>query len=528
MQCKYVFGYLRLSRDDEDRSDESNSIRNQKLLIQQFIEANEDLKAANTIFFADDGYSGTNFNRPDFKKMMEMIKSKSSCCVIVKDLSRLGRDTIETQQYIEKIFPFLLVRFIAINDYYDSSDMMAARKDTEVKFKNLVNGIYPQICSQNIKKVMRKRAEMGKYSGSMPPYGYMFKNGDRTVLFLDEEVSGNVRFIFDKRMEGKKYAEIAKMLNEREVETPTKYLLRKGYTPVDNQFLHIWNRYMVKKVLSNPVYAGMIVNHKTEKVDLSAKSCKSIPREEWICIPGMHENIVTEEEMNLVRNMAIKNKKTYQGKAKTSVYIFKGKLKCGYCKRAPRVRNDCTYPAISCETSKSSGQVKCFVGHYKVAELERLLLELIHREAELAENTLKQIKRAGKTLNLSKLKKRMKEQEEKGKSLKQQKMRAYESYAEGTISKEEFLSQKKILLQKEHQYQRKVEEFQEQITQVEEKKKLEKSSGLLTFSKYKDLEELSYEVIQELVEVIYFYDPEHIEVIWNYRDKFLEAEKALT
>lgn len=231
MQYKYIIGYLRLSRDDEDATDESNSIKNQRLLIQQFIQGNKEFEGAKNVFFTDDGYSGTNFNRPDFKKMLEMVKNQDSCCIIVKDLSRLGRDTIDTQQYIEKIFPFLLVRFIAINDYYDSNDTFATRKDTEVKFKNLVNGIYPQICSQNIKQVMRKQAEMGKYHGAMPPYGYMFKNSDKTVLFLDKEVSGNVRFIFDKRMEGGKYSEIAKMLNEKEIETPTAYLLRKGYKP---------------------------------------------------------------------------------------------------------------------------------------------------------------------------------------------------------------------------------------------------------------------------------------------------------
>ena len=204
MQYKYVIGYLRLSQDDEDKNDESNSIKNQRLLIQQFINGNEEFQGAKTVFFSDDGYSGTNFNRPDFKKMMELVKAESSCCVIVKDLSRLGRDTIDTQQYIEKIFPFLLVRFIAINDYYDSSAPLASRKDTEAKFKNLVNGIYPQICSKNIKQVMRKQAEAGKYHGSVPPYGYMFKNEDKTVLHLDREVSGNVRFIFDKRLEGEK------------------------------------------------------------------------------------------------------------------------------------------------------------------------------------------------------------------------------------------------------------------------------------------------------------------------------------
>lgn len=346
MQYKYIIGYLRLSQDDEDATDESNSIKNQRLLIQQFIQGNKEFEGAKNVFFTDDGYSGTNFNRPDFKKMLGMVKNQDSCCIIVKDLSRLGRDTIDTQQYIEKIFPFLLVRFIAINDYYDSNDTFATRKDTEVKFKNLVNGIYPQICSQNIKQVMRKQAEMGKYHGPMPPYGYMFKNGDKTVLFLDKEVSGNVRFIFDKRMEGEKYSEIAKMLNEKEIETPTAYLLRKGYTPNNVQFLHVWNRHMVKRILFNPVYAGIMANHKTEKIELSAKSCTNLPRKEWIYVPDTHEAIVTVDELDKVMAMVAKGNCTYHRREKIPKNIFRGKIKCGYCGRALRVRSESKYPTM--------------------------------------------------------------------------------------------------------------------------------------------------------------------------------------
>ena len=528
MQYKYIIGYLRLSQDDEDATDESNSIKNQRLLIQQFIQGNKEFEGAKNVFFTDDGYSGTNFNRPDFKKMLGMVKNQDSCCIIVKDLSRLGRDTIDTQQYIEKIFPFLLVRFIAINDYYDSNDTFATRKDTEVKFKNLVNGIYPQICSQNIKQVMRKQAEMGKYHGPMPPYGYMFKNGDKTVLFLDKEVSGNVRFIFDKRMEGEKYSEIAKMLNEKEIETPTAYLLRKGYTPNNVQFLHVWNRHMVKRILFNPVYAGIMANHKTEKIELSAKSCTNLPRKEWIYVPDTHEAIVTVDELDKVMAMVAKGNCTYHRREKIPKNIFRGKIKCGYCGRALRVRSESKYPTMGCTTPSSSEKADCYPGQYKTSEFEKLLLQLIHREALLAENTLKQIKQVSKTQNLSKLKSRKKGWEEKVLKIKQQKMETYESFVDGNIAKEEFLKKKELFLQKEHRYKKTIAELKEQIEQAEVRRKQAKSPELLAFSKYKDLTEISYEVIQELVEVIYFYDPEHIEIIWKYRDEFLEAEKVLS
>mgnify|MGYP001636509329 FL=1 len=417
MQYKYVIGYLRLSQDDEDKNDESNSIKNQRLLIQQFINGNEEFQGAKTVFFSDDGYSGTNFNRPDFKKMMELVKAESSCCVIVKDLSRLGRDTIDTQQYIEKIFPFLLVRFIAINDYYDSSAPLASRKDTEAKFKNLVNGIYPQICSKNIKQVMRKQAEAGKYHGSVPPYGYMFKNEDKTVLHLDREVSGNVRFIFDKRLEGEKYSEIAKMMNEKGIETPTAYLLKKGYSLYNTQCLPVWNSHMVRKILLNPIYAGIMTNHKSEKKDLSTKSCVRLPRKDWIYVPGTHEAIVTADELDKVMGM-VETGAAYHGPQKIPKNIFRYKLKCGYCGRALRVRSENKTPAMGCSTSKVSQNTKCYAGQYKTAEFEKLFLKLVQREAALAEDTLKQIKQVSKTQNLSKLKSRKKGCEEKVQKVK--------------------------------------------------------------------------------------------------------------
>lgn len=143
MRYEHVYGYLRLSHDDEGKQDESNSIANQRLLIQQYIKGNQEFEGACIRFCADDGYSGTNYDRPEFQRMMELVKENTSCCLIVKDLSRLGRDTVETQNYIEKVFPFLQIRFIAINDGYDSNDPISRRKDTEAKFKNLVNGIYP-------------------------------------------------------------------------------------------------------------------------------------------------------------------------------------------------------------------------------------------------------------------------------------------------------------------------------------------------------------------------------------------------
>lgn len=523
MQYRYVIGYLRLSWDDADKEDESNSIKSQRFLIQQFIDGVEEFKGSEVLFFSDDGYSGTNFKRPDFQKMMALVKSKTNCCIIVKDLSRLGRDTVDVQNYIEKVFPFLQVRFIAINDYYDSNDTLAAKKDTEVKFKNLVNGIYPQICSQNIKQVMRKQAEAGKYHGSIPPFGYQFNGNDKTSLLLDKEASPIIRLIFDKRMEGLRYSEIADYLNESRVVTPMEYLQRKGFACFNSGVSLMWTSGMVKKILINPIYTGTMVNHKTENMIVAVKSGKSLPREEWICISDTHEAIVSMEEFNKVLSM-IKSSATYP-KRKIPRNIFRGKLRCGYCKRMLRVRDEKNRKRMraSCNTHLRISETPCYEKAFYLEEIEKIVLCLVQQQALLAEDTLRKIKKVNQTLDIPRLKRQADEKIQQCNDLK---MELYEKYVTGELLKADFIKEKEKIALQVSKYHEKKAAVEKKISEAEKKKALENAPALRSLAKYVSLESLSFQVVQELIDVIYFYDPEHIEVIWNFKDDYLEtAEK---
>ena len=526
MQYRYVIGYLRLSWDDGDKEDESNSIKSQRFLIQQFIDGVEEFKGSEVLFFSDDGYSGTNFKRPDFQKMMALVKSKTNCCIIVKDLSRLGRDTVDVQNYIEKVFPFLQVRFIAINDYYDSNDTLAAKKDTEVKFKNLVNGIYPQICSQNIKQVMRKQAEAGKYHGSIPPFGYQFNGNDKTSLLLDKEASPIIRLIFDKRMEGLRYSEIADYLNESRVVTPMEYLQRKGFACFNSGVSLMWTSGMVKKILINPIYTGTMVNHKTENMIVAVKSGKSLPREEWICISDTHEAIVSMEEFNKVLSM-IKSSATYP-KRKIPRNIFRGKLRCGYCKRMLRVRDEKNRKRMraSCNTHLRISETPCYEKAFYLEEIEKIVLCLVQQQALLAEDTLRKIKKVNQTLDIPRLKRQAERYDEKIQQCNDLKMELYEKYVTGELLKADFIKEKEKIALQVSKYHEKKAAVEKKISEAEKKKALENAPALRSLAKYVSLESLSFQVVQELIDVIYFYDPEHIEVIWNFKDDYLEtAEK---
>ena len=524
MFYKYVLCYLRLSRDDEDRMDESNSIKNQRLLLRHFIEKKEEFRESQVIYFVDDGFSGTSFNRPDFIRMMEFVRKGESCCIIVKDLSRFGRDTIDSQNYLEKVFPFLHVRFIAINDFYDSDAVNTSGKDLEVKFKNLINGIYPQICSKNIKQVLRKQSELGKYHGAVPPFGYRFPQNTRTELLVDEEAAATVRMIFKWFLEGKSPTEIAYGLNEQQVVTPTRYLREKGYQR-NLKVASIWTREMVRGILKNPVYTGTMVNHKTENRIVSVKSAVTIPREEWICVSGTHEEIISTKDFDEVVGKFEEKKSVKKERTEVSGSrhhsVLHGKIRCGHCKRKVRIRDDGRYKTVkfSCSSLRLSTSLGCYPEKFEIAIVEKLVLELIKKQAAFAEDAIKAGKQMSETLDSAKLRRKQKAVEGKLASCRTQKMGLYEKYAAGELSREEYFCEKGKTAQKENEYKKQAEEIKQSLMEISVQK--EQSSELQKVAKYAELEALSKEIVEELVEVIYFYDPEHMEVVWKFRDDFL-------
>ena len=267
--------YLRLS--DEDRiQGESNSIKNQRILLRQYIQKKPEFAEMPIEEFVDDGYSGANYDRPGFQKMLQKVREGKIRVIVVKDLSRLGRDTIETQEYVEKIFPFLGVRVIAVNDNLDTKVPVQNQNDMEIKFKNLINGIYPEMCSKNIKLQKRKTAEKGNFMGNIPIYGYALKEGEHSKLVIDCEAAEIVRKIFILFTQGKSLMNIAKILNAEQIDTPATYLGKKGYR-VARKGNNVWYTDTINSLLKEKAYIGTIVNHRTEVTIISTKKVRIIP-----------------------------------------------------------------------------------------------------------------------------------------------------------------------------------------------------------------------------------------------------------
>lgn len=264
--------YLRLSLEDDvdERSsrDESNSITSQRDIVLRHINENDDLKGYKILEFVDDGYSGTNFNRPDVQRMLAMIREGKISVVIVKDLSRFGRNYLEVGNYLEHIFPYLGVRFVAVNDHYDSNKYIGTTGGIDVAFKNFIHEQYSRDLSVKVKASQHMMMRKGKYVTHCP-YGYTKESGVKHHMVPDPATAPIVREIFLMAIEGKKTTEIARILNARKIPTPMDY---KNWNRKDIKNRTMWSHQAVIRIIKEYKYTGAMVNFKCENLTIRAKA----------------------------------------------------------------------------------------------------------------------------------------------------------------------------------------------------------------------------------------------------------------
>lgn len=319
--------YIRLSKEDGDR-EESESVVNQRKILKAYAKENKYKIYGEYI---DDGYTGTNFNRPDFKRMINDIENKRINMVITKSLSRLGRDYIETGRYIETYFPEKEIRYIAILDDVDT--FLDKNCDT-VAFKNIMNDYYAKETSKNIKKTKNKKKLEGFYYTSYAPFGYkkVSKSGN---LEIDEVQAEIVRRIFDLFSEGYGTYQIARILTDEKVETPG---LQMKMTCVVNNITNTtdkWNHNTIRRMLENQIYIGNCVQNKTKKISYKSKKMIRLPKEEHSIIRNHHTPIISKEKWDIVQKM-LKNHQN--AKVRETDVIFKGLLYCSHCNNKLSIR----------------------------------------------------------------------------------------------------------------------------------------------------------------------------------------------
>ncbi len=370
--------YCRLSRDDEYSGD-SVSIQTQKAMLSQYAEEKGFL---NCEYFVDDGYSGTNFNRPDFQRMIGLVEQGKVGTVIVKDLSRLGRNYLESGNYTEVIFPEYKVRFIAINDNVDSE-----KGDNEfAPFKNIINEWYAKDCSRKVRSAFKTKALKGEFTGGFPAYGYMKDPKDRHHLIPDQNAP-TVKRMFRMAMEGVSCYHIAVQLEKDKVPTPRAFLIDeygKYYTNDLVKHPYSWTKGTVKRILGNPVYLGKLVSLRYQT--RSFKDKRIIPRSEdqWVTVENTHEALVDQETFDLVQER-IKVKQ--QASWANSDNKYRGLLFCGDChtRMVFSARKGRTSKGnFVCNKHRRYGGKECSSHYITLEQVEDIILEDIRRHAALA------------------------------------------------------------------------------------------------------------------------------------------------
>lgn len=515
--------YIRLSLADEETGfskTESDSIVNQRMCLHNFLDNDKVLVKLHRSEFVDDGYTATNGNRPSFTKMLELVQAGEIKTIIVRDFSRFFRDYIEAGNYLECVFPFLGVRFISINDNYDSDDYKGSTGGLEMVMRNIIYASYSKDLSVKTTTAKIHMMKQGKYVGGYAPYGYKMHETIKHKLSIDTESAKVVRFIFDSFLEGKSKSEITIELNKNNVPTMSQYF--KMNNPSTKKFSGVsdkskWTTVALNKILKNRLFTGAMVSHKQKSAGLgSRKVIQNTP----IIVEDMHEAIVTKEEFEKVQKLLEHN--TKRTKYQQNEYPLKSLLKCGHCKRAMvrgKVNSDKNF--FRCPSKRLYDNTTCTGSKINEREIEKITYNAISDcvvalQDKFSIKADKKIKTLDVVAELSVLDSQIE-------SLKNYKIRLYENYTTGDITKDLFLKQKADA-------DKKIADIETEKVALKEKIQAKRTDtttpnlkidNLITIFSKED--KLTYEMARAFIKAIYIYDEADIEIEWKFKDIFTEV-----
>lgn len=499
--------YIRLSMADEDtgRSKaESDSVVNQRSLIGRFLDCHDELSKAPRTEFCDDGYTGTNTNRPAFTDMMNRVKRGEFNLICVKDFSRFSRDYIEIGDCLECLFPFLGVRFISVNDNYDSDAYKGTTGGLDIVMRNIVYAAYSRDLSVKTTSAKVQLMKQGKYVGGYAPYGYVIHPTVRNKLVVDPEPAQVIRRIFRMAIDGMVSAEIARTLNGEQIPTPAQYFIARH--PDTNKFSRgsdkpIWTHAMIHKILNKLAYTGAAVGHERKIASPLSRHTKLQPIEDRIIVEGVNEPIVSREEYDMVQSML---KKRPRGKVTQNIYPLKSLVRCGSCGRmmTRRKNSDSIYCAY--ETYDPNSEL---IGvHYSVDELESYVLKEIRGRMPICKpvSVTKQTDTRKQTRTLTEL-------QSETEKLKSQKLKLYERYASGEISKEAYLVDKQDFDEKLAANEAASAELERYVSELE--------ANTVPLSSERSLnpnaaDVLTYDLAHDFIKAVYVYS-DHTKIEWK-------------
>ena len=512
--------YLRLSLEDDVNVDESNSITSQRRMIREYISAHEDLRTMHVMEKCDDGYSGDKMDRPGMEERLEMVKAQRVDCIIVKDMSRFARNYLETGKYIEQIFPFMGIRFIAINDNYDSKDFVGGIADIDVQFKSLLYDFYSKDLSQKVSTAVMARKDKGMFIGICAPFGYLKSKDNAYELLVDEEAAAIVKRIFTLRTGGESIAGIVRILNNEGIDTPAAYHRRKGtyaniYTKGDSP---LWTDYKVNSILNNEMYIGTFVYGKSRVKEVGSGRKQMLPQNEWKRIPNHHEALVSREMYEQVQAMKGKVPEAFTPKGKRAS-VYTGRVVCDCCGRNMIYHMDRLGKRFfNCEVNYSKKN-NC-VHRVLVTDLDSIIKgELSRHISELARlKTLLDKEKEQQNERIRGAKQRLNMAEDTLRRLELELRTAYESYVKGLTDKETYLMQKKSYEVMISGIKEKIEAQKEAVFVLENRKPSD-NSGLKFLEGNSEVTEITDELLDALLERIVVYADKTIELRWKFSNR---------
>ncbi len=551
--------YLRLSRDDNDaaaassegvsmpygrkaetpsgdtsmpygRKAESNSIGNQRELIRAFIHEQQDMELYD--IYVDDGFSGSNFDRPEFKRMISDIEAGRANCVIVKDLSRFGRDYIESGRYIQKIFPKLGVRFIALTDRYDSAQADTSESGIILPVKNFINDSYCRDISTKVKSQFEVKRKNGECISPFAPYGYQKAENNKNYLVPDEYAADIVRKIYAWKIEGMAVSAIAEKLNALGILSPKEYKkslginYKGGFTSSKGSH---WSNSTVKRILTNEIYLGHMVQGKSEKINYKLKKSIEKPREEWIKVENTHEAVISEEQFRIVRNLLKTDARVSPVTGENS--LFTGILFCGDCgeqmiRRVNRYKDTRRVYYICSTKNRREG---CSRHSIQEERLKEIAAEMIRRYAESFLEEKKVFEKARELeadfesiVRYDSEIERLRAEQDKYTSLC---FGLHEDLRQGVITKEEFE-------RLEGEFKRKAAAFEEAQKKQESMIKKLFKNGVMSAARLKTMQdcakiqEIDRYTLCSMVKAIRIYEDKRLEIEFYYRNQFRVIREA--
>lgn len=525
--------YVRLSVEDNGK--DSDSVENQTALLEEYLAAHTYLKKV--ALFIDNGYTGTDFLRPEFNRMMEAVQAEMVDCIIVKDLSRLGRNYIETSQFIEKICPFYNLRFIAVNDNYDTATV-TSEGQLSANLQNIFNDYYAKDISRKVTSALQAKMERGDYIGNYAPHGYRKDPENKNHLLIDPETAPVIRQIFEWRAEGVSYMGINKRLNEAGVPSPGQYKLSKGIETNNNKKSRtvLWNKHMVTEILKNNVYIGHLAQKKGSQCLYGGIPYHITSEDEWIVVKNTHEPIISEElfeKVQQVNNAALERHKSNAGKydhLPKAQNIYGKKFTCAGCgaimklQRSFNTKRDKVYFTFKCPTYAEHGSRGCSDIKMRKADLDEAVFKFIKAQMEVfldMENALRRL------LAMKKAKLKQGNTQQEAKALRQKLAHKqsvlsgmYVDLKEGLLSQEDYGHHKEIITADIKALEMQLSELEATQNETEEQLTGEMKWKLM-IRRFYDATEMTAEMADAFIETMKLHEDGSLEIKLSYMDEFV-------